>query len=570
MGTQNFTLKLVAMALALSGGVLIAQTPRSESLSEVARSLEKRRSWVEWAFQERLDSLDREARLLDSRSSELFPWSVDFYLGSEIPAEPLRRRVNAPSGKLDEVALWTSAQKSLQVWMDSAGGRPSWGPQLRVILPIQAQSEAQSEGVFLLQAIPAPGPGRLVRMSWWNPHVVFSDILRQASSTEAKELAFLVDEKGQVLAHPQSSWVGTRIESLADSPLRQAQNLDQQEVWRSVGRIQGQAWRWVLERPKSQGFENTPGAAFLGWGGGLGLLLLSFVFLKRTDASRSGAGRVSNPEESDWTDSDAKITRGEGRVGEALSVAGAPTAGTSRTRNRPSVWASQPSMTVREDGVAGPVASAIGGKVLASGMPPEFPRMRPEDLQREMEQYRQALESERDKNEKVGRFEKECLALKDPRKVAFRLAQVAAELCKSPALILLQDIRLNSLVLAADAGFPEGHSPAGLSVSVDDSLLKRIETGFSSGELLGIQDHEPLTRVMMTRLGVAHFEAWAMAGFGPLGRASGKVRLLGAVVILQSSVESYSHREHLGRMIRAAGLVYENALLTSSGSGGRS
>ncbi len=140
MGTQNFTLKLVAMALALSGGVLIAQTPRSESLSEVARSLEKRRSWVEWAFQERLDSLDREARLLDSRSSELFPWSVDFYLGSEIPAEPLRRRVNAPSGKLDEVALWTSAQKSLQVWMDSAGGRPSWGPQLRVILPIQAQS----------------------------------------------------------------------------------------------------------------------------------------------------------------------------------------------------------------------------------------------------------------------------------------------------------------------------------------------------------------------------------------------------------------------------------------------
>jgi hypothetical protein len=195
--------------------------------------------------------------------------------------------------------------------------------------------------------------------------------------------------------------------------------------------------------------------------------------------------------------------------------------------------------------------------------------MRPEDLQREMETYRQALESERSQNEKVSRFEKECLAIKDPRKIAFSLAQVASELCKSPALVLLQDIRLNSLVLAADAGFPEGHSPAGLSAAVDDPLLKRIETGFASGELLGIQDHEPLIRAMMTRLGVAHFEAWAMAGFGPLGRASGKVRLLGAVVILQSSVESYSHREHLGRMIRAAGLVYENALLTSSGSGGR-
>ena len=124
-------------------------------------------------------------------------------------------------------------------------------------------------------------------------------------------------------------------------------------------------------------------------------------------------------------------------------------------------------------------------------------------------------------------------------------------------------------MLAADAGFPEGHSPAGLSAAVDDPLLRRIETGFASGELLGIQDHEPLIRAMMARLGVAHFEAWAMAGFGPLGRASGKIRLLGAVVILQSSVESYSHREHLGRMIRAAGLVYENALLTSSGPGGR-
>lgn len=569
MGTQNFTLKLVALLLAFGGGVLIAQAPRGESLSEVARSLEKRRNWVDWAFQERMEALDLEARLLDSRASETFPWSVDFYLGSEIPSEPLRRRVNSPSGKLNEAGLWTQAQKALQVWLDSAGGRPSWGPQLHVVLPISSEAEAPSEGMFLLQAIPAPGPGRLVRMSWWNPAVVFSDILRQATSTEGKELAFLADQQGQILAHPQSGWVGTRAEGLTDSPLRPVLSLDQQEVWRSVGRIQGQSWRWVLERPRNQGLMTAPGTAFLGWGGGLGLLLISFGLIRKASGNPAGSRRLKSPEESEWTDAEAKFEGGEARAAETMSLSGSPTAGVSRARTRPSVWASQPSVSVREDGVAGPVGSAIGGKVLAAGMPAEFPRMRPEDLQREMETYRQALESERSQNEKVSRFEKECLAIKDPRKIAFSLAQVASELCKSPALVLLQDIRLNSLVLAADAGFPEGHSPAGLSAAVDDPLLKRIETGFASGELLGIQDHEPLIRAMMTRLGVAHFEAWAMAGFGPLGRASGKVRLLGAVVILQSSVESYSHREHLGRMIRAAGLVYENALLTSSGSGGR-
>lgn len=569
MGTQNFTLKLAALLLAFGGGALIAHTPRGESLSEVARSLEKRRSWVEWAFQQRMEALDLDARLLDSRASEAFPWSVDFYLGAEIPAEPLRRRVNSPSGKLNEAGLWTRAQKALQTWLDSAGGRPSWGPQLYVVLPIPAEAEAPSEGVFLLQAIPAPGPGRLVRMSWWNPAVVFSDILRQATSGEGKELAFLADQQGQILAHPQASWVGTRIEGLTDSPLRPALSPDQQEVWRSVGRTEGQSWRWVLERPRSSGLTNALGAAFLGWGGGLGLLLLSFGLIRKADGNSSRSRSLKSPEESEWTDAEAKLEGGEARAAEAMSFSGSPTAGVSRARTRPSVWASQPSVSVREDGVAGPVGSAIGGKIFAAGMPAEFPRMRPEDLQREMENYRQALESERSKNEKVSRFEKECLALKDPRKIAFSLAQVAAELCKSPALVLLQDIRLNSLVLAADAGFPEGHSPAGLSAAVDDPLLRRIETGFASGELLGIQDHEPLIRAMMARLGVAHFEAWAMAGFGPLGRASGKIRLLGAVVILQSSVESYSHREHLGRMIRAAGLVYENALLTSSGPGGR-
>jgi hypothetical protein len=67
---------------------------------------------------------------------------------------------------------------------------------------------------------------------------------------------------------------------------------------------------------------------------------------------------------------------------------------------------------------------------------------------------------------------------------------------------------------------------------------------------------------LMTRLGIAHFDAWAITGYSHLGRLAEKPKVLGILVVLQAGVESLLKKEALGRMVRATGLIYENAVLS--------
>ena len=183
-------------------------------------------------------------------------------------------------------------------------------------------------------------------------------------------------------------------------------------------------------------------------------------------------------------------------------------------------------------------------------------------LRSELESYQRALRDVRDESAMIARFEKEAALLKDPRQVAHRLAKVSAQLCQSPTLVFLYEERVHSAILAADSGLSTAQAPVAMSFPVDESVLIHLSHEFPKGEVVSLATYPPLQRAMMARLGVAHFEAWALAGYGPLGRQSGRPRLLGVLVVIQSGVDSFTRHEQLGRMIRATGLVYENALLS--------
>jgi hypothetical protein len=101
-----------------------------------------------------------------------------------------------------------------------------------------------------------------------------------------------------------------------------------------------------------------------------------------------------------------------------------------------------------------------------------------------------------------------------------------------------------------------------MSFPIDQMVLQKIREADQKGTFAALSDYGPLSRILLARLGVAHFEAWALTGYGHLGRQAGKPRLLGVLIILQAGLESAMRHDSLSRMMRTTGLVYENALLS--------
>ncbi len=162
----------------------------------------------------------------------------------------------------------------------------------------------------------------------------------------------------------------------------------------------------------------------------------------------------------------------------------------------------------------------------------------------------------------IDRFEAEAVRLKSPKQVAERLTETAAVLCKSPTLFFTYFEGNFSGVLQADAGFPAGTQLPRLSFSIDPKVLNAISNPSQTGDNPSLSDYEPLSKLILSRFGIAHFDSWAVTGFGPLGRVAGKPRLLGVLVVLKAGTESANRREVLSRMMRCTGLVYENAVLS--------
>ncbi len=174
----------------------------------------------------------------------------------------------------------------------------------------------------------------------------------------------------------------------------------------------------------------------------------------------------------------------------------------------------------------------------------------------------QALLRAQEENTVISGFEEEAARLKDPKQVAERLVQTSSRLCNSPTLFFVFHEGIKTAVLQTHAGFGPGEAPVGMSFPIDQKILDQVQKEVAEGRSASLVEHAPLAHILMARLGVAHFEAWAVTGYSRLGRAAGKSKLLGVLIVLQAGIDSASRHDSLSRMMRTTGLIYENALLS--------
>jgi|GEM_PF-2926413 len=160
-------------------------------------------------------------------------------------------------------------------------------------------------------------------------------------------------------------------------------------------------------------------------------------------------------------------------------------------------------------------------------------------------------------------FETGALVQRHPRVIAEQTARTAHQLCQVPALFFTVDPAGGIARLSADAGLGERgrKAPAHLEFRLDAEAMDAIADITQDGSIASLSQFEPLARLILMHFGVSHFEAWAMTGFSWLGRAAGKPSVLGVLVLLGAGSQSLTHGPSLGRMLRNAGLVYENSLL---------
>lgn len=174
-----------------------------------------------------------------------------------------------------------------------------------------------------------------------------------------------------------------------------------------------------------------------------------------------------------------------------------------------------------------------------------------------------AVQSIQTENHWVHEFEKNAAQKKDLKSISKNLVDIASKLAQSPCLFFGYREEVSAAILQFDAGFHSGNAPAAMSFVVQSEALKAIGEAQQKGGVFSLSQYPPLAAILLAKTGVAHFEAWPITGFGPLGRASGKVRLIGVLVILQAGTQSVLHNDSLQRMIRSTGLIYENTLLST-------
>lgn len=157
----------------------------------------------------------------------------------------------------------------------------------------------------------------------------------------------------------------------------------------------------------------------------------------------------------------------------------------------------------------------------------------------------------------LDRFESDVFRLRsggDTRAISEKMTAVAAKICRSPTLYFTYQESTRLAILSSDAGFDLTHSlgdaPTTLTFPVTADALDQMIRGDKLGEWITLSEYRPLGRAILSKLGIAHFEAWAVMG------EPGRGRLMGVLVVLQSGVDSNFHQDSLGRMVRTAGLGY--------------
>lgn len=400
------------------------------------------------------------------------------------------------------------------------------------VLPLRgsdtdANSETLRLGLFF-QSV----PGKPIRVS----ALAFRPVALLSGDSGAGLKRFLIDESGLILAHPRISETGVRTSSLADLFRKTEAN----SAGRSARlRLSSKSWEGF---PTTMRFERIPGwnaflvlekvhspvkaglsatllvntGVFLGVLMGVLLLAVGFGF---------GPRRKEKEIE---------------HVKDIQIPSTPPRMGLRELRANPPPFIPRTPITSLGNGNGLPVFS--GG------------------VDSELGRFLHARSSRAEGHEQ-SRLLREKVLLEEfstgQGGVETRLVESCAKATQSPALFFRYEPLQGIARLTAEAGYPASQSiigAGGMSFSFPPSLIAEVHADDANAKRRNLWDHAPLSRLMLSRLGIANFEAWPM--IHRVNSAHGPSRFIGVLVIAESGVDSVLHREFLGSLLERASRVY--------------
>jgi vacuolar-type H+-ATPase subunit H len=134
-----------------------------------------------------------------------------------------------------------------------------------------------------------------------------------------------------------------------------------------------------------------------------------------------------------------------------------------------------------------------------------------------------------------------------------------SKITQSPSLFFHYHPGTRICLLREEAGFDAQSTPPPLSFPVDPYAQKQIAGFIKENKLASLAHYEPLIRVILQGLGIAHFEAWALTSPAQVSHNTlNEGRLLGVAVILNAGVQSMTHRDLVTHLLNTMGSFYGN------------
>jgi hypothetical protein len=130
------------------------------------------------------------------------------------------------------------------------------------------------------------------------------------------------------------------------------------------------------------------------------------------------------------------------------------------------------------------------------------------------------------------------------------LVQVSSEISESPVLYFRYHRRNQSLTLASVAGDVKIQNYSNMQAYVRKDIELQVEQMADDGKVASISNYGPMSKLIISHLNVAHFEAWAVTSHPEVSSQS---KLVGVIVVLQAGMRSAQARPLLARILRDAG-----------------
>ena len=523
---------IAAVALGTTVGLRLHQLEEGAALQEDLTALsaqngEMVEAFFTWVTALKAQSISLSAGL-DAYTIPILHWAE---LTDSGPALGIGKRLKAESVDVKTEEAWLKEVQARATQWRGTRRESGFG-----ILRFRADPAISREWLGFLFA----QKGRVYAVAV-NPSAAFPFVKRFAARSAGGTIrSYLIGNDGQVVTHSQESYAGVKftaapiftqaLEAVAQgkrsSGVGQFEAIDRLPVRAAYARVGSLPLIWVTERLEPRrsllptGWRGIAGEGLIGLGA-LSLAVLGLAALN----GRAAKAASSRPRATTLPSLDATVPV------QAISRAQADAM------------------------LAGPIVTQVGDKRVTQLREPTSLNdygFGETLLRQDLLASRETLRSIDEEKKILAEVEEVLFKTTQPDQAVKEMTEGVARMTAGPTLFFQFQETLRMAQLKFDAGFAPGQAPAEISFPLDAEGGEEMKTRLAN--------HAPLARIILARLGIAHFEAWPVYRYSQLGRNMGKQKLHGVLVILQAGEAAYTRGDSIGRMIRSASLVYENTI----------